>query len=163
MSDLVPTPVADAAQPTPITPQPTHVFEPLYRELEAKILQVRPSEPLEVIRKAYLFAAAKHEGQTRKSGEPYMVHPLHVAHILADMQMDSVCIQTGLLHDVVEDCGVTLDQIKSAFGDPVAGCVDGVTKLAKIKVYSREDRQAESVRKMLLAMVKDIQIGRAHV
>ena len=67
----------------------------------------------------------------------------NLAHILADMQMDSVCIQTGLLHDVVEDCGVTLDQIKSGFGDAVAGCVDGVTKLAKIKVYSREDRQAE--------------------
>ena len=158
MSDLVPTAAPNAVLPALIKPETTHVFEPLYRELEAKILQVRPNELLDPIRKAYLFAAAKHEGQTRKSGEPYMVHPLHVAHILADMQMDSVCIQTGLLHDVVEDCGVSLDQIKSAFGDAVAGCVDGVTKLAKIKVYSREDRQAESVRKMLLAMVKDIRV-----
>ena len=155
MSDSATTAEANTA---PLTPSPQHVFEPLYRELEAKILRVRANELLDPIRKAYLFAAEKHEGQTRKSGEPYMVHPLEVAHILADMQMDSVCIQTGLLHDVVEDCAVSLDQIKSLFGEAVAGCVDGVTKLAKIKVYSREDRQAESVRKMLLAMVKDIRV-----
>ena len=138
--------------------EPLYPFDSRYVELEEKIVKLRPTEPLEPIRKAYLFAAEKHDGQLRKSGEPYMVHPLEVAHILVDMQMDSVCIQTGLLHDVVEDCGVTVEQIRQGYGEFVAACVDGVTKLAKIKVYSREERQAESVRKMLLAMVKDIRV-----
>jgi len=99
-----------------------------------------------------------HSGQKRQSGEPYLVHPLEVAHILADMTTDRTCLITGILHDLVEDTGVTIDQIRKQFGDDVAACVDGVTKLAKLKFYSREERQAESVRKMLLAMVKDIRV-----
>lgn len=99
-----------------------------------------------------------HAGQLRKSGEPYLVHPLEVAHILADMTTDRTCLITGILHDVVEDTGVTVEEIRRQFGDDVAACVDGVTKLAKLKLYSREERQAESVRKMLLAMVKDIRV-----
>ena len=94
----------------------------------------------------------------RESGEPYMIHPLHVTLILADMQMDMVCLITGLLHDTVEDTSLSLEQIKKEFGDEVAACVDGVTKLSKLKLYSREERQAESVRKMLLAMVNDIRV-----
>ena len=99
-----------------------------------------------------------HAGQMRQSGEPYLIHPLEVAHILADMTTDRTCLITGILHDLVEDTGVTVDQIRKQFGDDVAACVDGVTKLAKLKFYSREERQAESVRKMLLAMVKDIRV-----
>ncbi len=87
-----------------------------------------------------------------------MVHPLTVASILADMQMDVVCLQTGLLHDVVEDTGVTVEDIRKSFGLEVARCVDGVTKLTKISMHSREERQAESMRKMLLAMVTDIRV-----
>src|SRR5947209_19126242 len=87
-----------------------------------------------------------------------MVHPIMVAHILADMRMDIVAMQTGLLHDVVEDTSVTLDQVRKEFGEEVARCVDGVTKLAKLDFYSAEDRQAESFRKMLLAMVEDIRV-----
>src|SRR3984893_3003881 len=104
------------------------------------------------------MAAEAHKGQTRSSGDPYMMHPLQVTHILADMQMDLVCLETGLLHDTVEDTSVKLEDIKKEFGDEVARCVDGVTKLSKLNLYSREDRQAESVRKMLLAMVSDIRV-----
>src|SRR5579872_3997366 len=119
---------------------------------------LRPKDDVAGIEKAYRVAAEAHKGQTRDSGEPYMVHPLHVAHILADMQMDLVCIETGLLHDTVEDTRVKLEDIKKEFGDEVARCVDGVTKLSKLHLYSREERQAESVRKMLLAMVTDIRV-----
>jgi len=94
----------------------------------------------------------------RVSGEPYMVHPVKVAHILADMRMDLVGMQTGLLHDLVEDTSVKLEDVRKQFGDEVARCVDGVTKLGKLDFYSAEDRQAESFRKMLLAMVDDIRV-----
>ena len=87
-----------------------------------------------------------------------MVHPLMVAHILADMRMDLVAMQTGLLHDVVEDTSVTVEQVRKEFGEEVARCVDGVTKLTKLDFFSAEDRQAESFRKMLLAMVEDIRV-----
>src|SRR5262249_18195736 len=87
-----------------------------------------------------------------------MVHPLMVAHILADMRMDPVAIITGLLHDVVEDTSVTVEQVRKEFGDEVARCVDGLTKLSKLDIFSAEDRQAESFRKMLLAMVEDIRV-----
>ena len=157
MSDSIPA-FELSALPVPSVPEPVYSFDPRYRELEEKLVRLRPAESLELTRKAYLFAAEKHKDQLRKSGDEYMVHPLEVAHILADMQMDAVCVQTGLLHDVVEDCGVKIEEIRAAYGDAVAACVDGVTKLAKIKVYSREDRQAESVRKMLLAMVKDLRV-----
>ena len=130
----------------------------LYAELEQKLRAMRPTEDLSQLEKAYRIAAEAHKGQVRQSGDPYIVHPLHVALILADMQMDLVCIETGLLHDTVEDTKLSLDQIRKDFGDEVARCVDGVTKLSKLHVYSREERQAESVRKMLLAMVSDIRV-----
>ena len=132
--------------------------EQLYSELAQKVHALRPNEDLGPLEKAYRMAAAAHKGQLRQSGEPYIVHPLHVTHILADMQMDMVCLETGLLHDTVEDTIVKLEDIKREFGDEVARVVDGVTKLSKLHLYSREDRQAESVRKMLLAMVTDIRV-----
>jgi GTP pyrophosphokinase len=110
------------------------------------------------LERAYRFGAEAHKNQKRKSGEPYITHPLAVANILADMQMDTVCLQTGLLHDVVEDCVVSLDQVRENFGEDVARCVDGVTKLSKISFANRDDRQAENLRKMLLAMTTDIRV-----
>jgi GTP pyrophosphokinase len=132
--------------------------EELYASLEAKLRQLRPKEDLSALRRAYEFAAARHVNQARRSGEPYILHPLSVAHILADRQMDIVCLQTALLHDVVEDTNATLEDIRKEFGEDVARCVDGVTKLGKLDLYSPEERQAESVRKMLLAMVSDIRV-----
>ena len=134
------------------------MVDQLYAELEHKIHALRPKEDLTQLEKAFRRAAEAHQGQMRNSGEPYMIHPLHVTTILADMQMDMACLITGLLHDTVEDTTLSLDQIKKEFGAEVAACVDGVTKLSKLKLYSREERQAESVRKMLLAMVNDIRV-----
>jgi GTP pyrophosphokinase len=132
--------------------------EQLYTELIGKIREYRPKDDLTPLEKAFRFASKYHQGQSRDSGEPYMMHPLMVAHILADMRMDIVAMETGLLHDVVEDTSVTVDQVRKEFGDEVARCVDGVTKLSKLDFYSAEDRQAESFRKMLLAMVEDIRV-----
>jgi GTP pyrophosphokinase len=119
---------------------------------------LRPKDDFTQLEEAYRVASEAHKDQKRVSGEPYMVHPLNVTLILADMQMDLVCLETGLLHDTVEDTRVGLDQIRKEFGEEVARCVDGVTKLSKLHLYSREERQAESVRKMLLAMVNDIRV-----
>ncbi len=141
----------------PVVPAPG-IVEQLYAELEQKIRALRPKDDLSQLEKAYRMAAEGHKDQLRQSGEPYMIHPLHVTLILADMQMDMVCLITGLLHDTVEDTSVSLEQIKKEFGPEVAACVDGVTKLSKLKFYSREERQAENVRKMLLAMVNDIRV-----
>ncbi len=132
--------------------------EELYRSLEEKIRALRPKEDLAGLDRAYRFAAEHHKHQKRKSGEPYITHPLAVAHILADMQMDLVCLETGLLHDVLEDTTAKPDEIREKFGEDVARCLDGVTKLSKISLANREDRQAESLRKMLLAMTGDIRV-----
>ena len=133
-------------------------LEQLYTELESRVRALRPGEDLTPLREAYTFAAEHHKGQTRDSGEPYMSHPVNVALILAEMQLDMVSLQTGLLHDVVEDTSVTVDDIQKRFGEEVARCVDGVTKLGKLNLHSREARQAENMRKMLLAMVSDIRV-----
>ncbi len=129
-----------------------------YRTLEEKVRLLRPKDDLAQLERAYHYAADLHKNQKRKSGEPYISHPLAVAHILADMQMDLVSIQTGLLHDVVEDTIAKPEDVRDRFGEEVARCVDGVTKLSKIRLANREDRQAESLRKMLLAMTGDIRV-----
>ncbi|WP_263358530.1 RelA/SpoT family protein [Acidicapsa ligni] len=118
----------------------------------------RPSEDLAPIRKAWEFCIKYHEGQLRASGEPYIIHPLEVAEVLAEMELDATAIAAGLLHDAVEDTPVTSEEINTAFGDQVAHIVDGVTKIDKIQFANREDRQAENVRKMLLAMVSDVRV-----
>src|SRR5579875_1123439 len=132
--------------------------EELYRSLEAKVRALRPNEDIAALERAYRFAAEHHQHQMRRSGEPYIVHPLAVAHILLDMKMDSVCIQAGLLHDVLEDTGATREEVEQAFGEEVARVLDGVTNLSKISFANREDRQAENLRKMLLAMTADIRV-----
>ena len=136
------------------TPQ----VEELYRALEDRVRALRPDEDVEPLHRAFTFAAERHGPQKRKSGEPYITHPIAVANVLVDMQMDMVSLQTGLLHDVVEDTAVKVDEVEERFGDEVARCVDGVTKLSKISLGNREDRQAESLRKMLLAMTGDIRV-----
>lgn len=146
-------PVSDQDYP----PAPPTV-EPLYRSLEATVRALRPKEDLTPLEKAFRFAAMHHGAQVRRSGEPYMVHPIEVARILTEINMDLVGLQTALLHDVVEDTGVNLDEIRKAFGDQVALIVDGVTKLSKLEAYSSEARQAESYRKMLLAMTTDLRV-----
>jgi GTP pyrophosphokinase len=113
---------------------------------------------LDLLRRAYFFSAREHKGQVRASGEPYLVHPLEVANILADMRLDEVSVSTGLLHDVVEDTLVDLETIRKYFGDEVAHLVDGLTKIAQISNVSKEEQEAENVRKMLLAMVNDVRV-----
>jgi GTP pyrophosphokinase len=149
--------VVSTPSPPPVAAEADQV-EQLYRDLEASVREFRPTEDLVPLEKAFRFAASRHIAQKRASGEPYMVHPLLVTRQLAEMHMDMTCLETGLLHDVVEDTSATLDEIRKNFGDEVARCVDGVTKLGKLNLASREERQAESVRKMLLAMVNDIRV-----
>ena len=141
----------------PVTPPPDRI-EQLFQELCVKIREYRPRDDIASVEKAFRIASELHKSQLRQSGEPYMVHPLMVAHILAGMRMDLVTIETGLLHDLVEDTRMTPDEIRKGFGDEVARCVDGVTKLSKLDIFNAEERQAESFRKMLLAMVDDIRV-----
>ena len=123
-----------------------------------KVEKNRPEPDIDVIRRAYLFSALHHRGQKRASGEPYLVHPLAVADILAEMRLDEVSVSTGLLHDVVEDTLVDLDTLRSYFGDEITHLVDGLTKIAHISNLSKEKQQAENVRKMVLAMITDVRV-----
>jgi GTP pyrophosphokinase len=140
------------------SPELSDPVEAQFQSLKNRIRDLRPQEDTDTLESVYRFAAAQHQGQKRASGEAFMVHPLAVANILLDMNLDMTCLETGLLHDVVEDTSVTVDQVRRMFGDDIARCVDGVTKLSKLDFASREVRQAESVRKMLLAMVNDIRV-----
>lgn len=138
----------------------------LYQMLIARVKKYHPSDDISMIEKAYKVASKAHEGQFRKSGEPYIIHPLYVAIILADLEMDKETIVAGILHDVVEDTVMTEEQITEEFGAEVAQLVDGVTKLANIPLSSgtgsesdaRLEMQAENLRKMFLAMAKDIRV-----
>ena len=129
-----------------------------YRDLLNLVRQNRPKDDIELVKKAYEFSQKHHAGQTRASGEPYLVHPLEVGIILTDMRLDTTAIAAGLLHDSVEDTSVTIEQIQTEFGEQVAHIVEGVTKISRIDFASREEAQAENVRKMILAMVDDIRV-----
>ncbi|MCX4338786.1 MAG: bifunctional (p)ppGpp synthetase/guanosine-3',5'-bis(diphosphate) 3'-pyrophosphohydrolase [Lachnospiraceae bacterium] len=140
----------------------------LYEELILRVRKYHPSTDISLIRKAYQVASEAHQGQVRKSGEPYIIHPLYVAIILADLELDKETIVAGLLHDVVEDTIMTDEEIAQQFGDDVALLVDGVTKLDKLNFHGEHanqdkdaeklERQAENLRKMFLAMAKDIRV-----
>lgn len=140
----------------------------LYEELIIRVRKYHPSTDISLIQKAYRIAYDAHKGQARKSGEPYIIHPLCVAIILADLELDKETIVAGLLHDVVEDTIMTDDEIKEEFGEDVALLVDGVTKLEKLNFHGEHgnhdkdaeklERQAENLRKMFLAMAKDIRV-----
>lgn len=139
--------------------------EVLYKQLIDKVRKYHPSDDISMIEKAYNVASKAHEGQVRKSGEPYIIHPLNVAIILAELEMDKETIAAGLLHDVVEDTIMTDADLKREFGDDVALLVDGVTKLEKLPLSTsinqsdaKLEMQAENLRKMFLAMAKDIRV-----
>ena len=129
-----------------------------FEELMAALKESNRPYDFDMITQAYEYADKAHEGQMRQSGEPYITHPIAVARILVELGMDTETICAGLLHDVVEDTASTLDEIKKMFGADVALMVDGVTKLTKLSYSSKEQRQAENVRKMLLAMAKDVRV-----
>ena len=129
-----------------------------YRDLLKKVRASRPNDDLEIIRKAYDYSLEHHKGQSRATGEPYLVHPLEVAMVLAELKLDPTAIAAGLLHDSIEDTQATMEDIEREFGPQVARIVEGVTKISKIDFASKEERQAENVRKMILAMVDDIRV-----
>ena len=110
------------------------------------------------VRKAYEIAASAHEGQKRLSGEPYIMHPLSVALILASLGMDEASIIAAILHDTVEDTALTNEQVRKEFGETIAELVDGVTKIGKVPLQTKEEQQAENIRKMLIAMSRDIRV-----
>ena len=130
----------------------------MIENLISKIEEYNPNVNLEAIIKAYNFAEASHRGQLRNSGEAYFVHPFNVAMILADLNMDEATIAAGLLHDVLEDTNVTYETLVGKFGEEIANLVDGVTKLKKLKYKTKQENQAENLRKMVLAMAKDIRV-----
>ncbi len=132
--------------------------EKLYCELNSIISDNFNDEQKALVEKAFKFAEKAHDGQLRKSGQPYIIHPLSVAIILAQMGMDCSSVIASLLHDVVEDTDVTNEDIESMFSKEVASLVDGVTKLGKVTISNKEEQQAENVRKMLIAMSKDIRV-----
>ncbi len=129
-----------------------------FEDLVEKVRAANPDADTELLRRAYVFSAYGHKGQIRRSGEPYLVHPLEVADILADLRLDVVAVAAGLLHDIVEDTPNSIEQVRELFGEQVAHVVEGVTKLSALQFSSSEERQAESFRKMLLAMVDDIRV-----
>ena len=136
------------------------VFEEMpLDQMLARVQKYNPGDGYKLVEKAYHFAENAHAGQKRKSGEPYFIHPCFVASILTELMIDPPTIAAGLLHDTVEDCdGIELEDIRREFGDEVAALVDGVTKLNKLDFANREEAQAESLRKMILAMSKDIRV-----
>lgn len=127
-------------------------------ELVEKVRSYHPAADVELIRRAYDFSARVHAGQKRLSGEPFLVHPMAVAGVIADLKLDVPSVVSGLLHDTVEDTLTTIDEVESLFGKEIAGLVDGVTKLSQVNFTSREEKQAENFRKMILAMARDIRV-----
>ena len=130
----------------------------LFEDLLCAVNETMDKEDIEYIKKAYAIAREAHEGQFRRSGEPYIIHPVQVAKILYELGMDSESMIAALLHDVVEDTELTKDDVKKDFGEDVAELVEGVTKLGKVPLFTKEEQQAENVRKMLMAMSQDIRV-----
>ena len=137
---------------------PVETPDELYEQLVEKIKQYHPTDNFSMLKKAYDLAKEAHKDQKRKSGEPYIIHPLKVAIILAELELDMETIVAGILHDTIEDTPYTYDDIKNLFGEEVAVLVDGVTKLGKLSYTTKEEIQAENYRKMFLAMAKDIRV-----
>jgi GTP diphosphokinase / guanosine-3',5'-bis(diphosphate) 3'-diphosphatase len=129
-----------------------------FEDVERKVERHHPDADLDLLRRAYIYSAKAHKDQVRASGEPYLIHPISVAAILSDMKMDVATVSTGLLHDVVEDTLASIDDIRNLFGEDVANLVDGVTKISNLDKKSKEEAQAENLRKMILAMTNDIRV-----
>jgi len=132
--------------------------EDSYRKLISKIIKYNPSCDFTLIEKAYKISKDAHSGQQRNSGEPFIIHPIEVALILAELELDSTAIIAGIMHDTIEDTTCTYEQLKENFGEEIAMLVDGVTKLGKIPYTTKEEQQVENLRKMFLAMAKDIRV-----
>jgi GTP pyrophosphokinase len=133
-------------------------LETRFAALAAKVRQTRPTDDVELLRRAYEFAADQHRNQKRESGEPYLSHPLEVAHVLADMKLDVTTLAAALLHDTVEDTQIPIGKLTEQFGAETARLVEGVTKISRLDLLAPEARQAENLRKMLLAMVNDVRV-----
>jgi len=127
-------------------------------DIVERIQNYHPDADVDMLRRAYIFSAKAHQGQTRLSGESYLIHPIEVAAILANLKLDAATVAAGLLHDTIEDTTVTSEEIKSMFGEEVAMLVDGMTKLSRMELQSREQREADNFRKMIVAMAKDIRV-----
>ena len=134
------------------------VEDQLYQELVEKIKTYHPAKDFDMLEKAYNLAREAHKDQKRKSGEPYIIHPLKVAYILAELELDMESIVAGILHDTIEDTPYTYEDISRIFSEEIAVLVDGVTKLGKLSYSTKEEIQAENYRKMFLAMAKDIRV-----
>ncbi len=130
----------------------------MLKTLEDRILEYNPQADLKVLEKAFYLSKEYHEGQFRSSGEPYFIHPYHVVLILTELNMDMETIVSGLMHDLIEDTDLTLEEMSEMFGEQIANLVDGVTKLTKMKYKTKQENQAENLRKMVLAMAKDIRV-----
>src|SRR5579862_7420683 len=148
----------DPAPKSSISPAARRAVDLRFVELMDKVRRNRPGDDLELLRRAFDFAAEQHKTQTRLSGEPFLSHPVEVAHLLADMRLDVTALCAALLHDVVEDTKIPLTQIDEIFGADVARLVEGATKISRLDLLAPEARQAENVRKMLLAMVNDVRV-----
>ena len=129
-----------------------------FEDILERVERFHPEADLALLRRAYIFSAMEHRGQLRSSGEPYLIHPLEVAHILAGMNLDVPSVATGLLHDVVEDTLTTIEVIEEYFGREIAHMVEGVTKISKMQYSTEEEQQADNFRKMVLAMVDDLRV-----
>ncbi len=127
-------------------------------DLIDRVRAYQPAADAELIKRAYDYSAKAHDGQMRKSGDPYFIHPASVAGIITELRLDTASVCAGLLHDVVEDTLATTKDLEREFGGEIASLVDGVTKLGKINFTSKEDRQAENFRKMVVAMARDIRV-----
>src|SRR5512143_3488059 len=127
-------------------------------DIVERIQNYHPDADVDLLRRAYIFSAKAHQGQTRLSGEAYLIHPIEVAAILANLKLDAATVAAGLLHDTIEDTSITSEEIKSMFGEEVAMLVDGMTKLSRMELQSREQREADNFRKMIVAMAKDIRV-----
>src|SRR3954454_4407443 len=132
--------------------------EHLVDELIAEVERYNPAVDRELLVRAYEYSARAHEGQQRRSGEPFVLHPLGVARICAELQLDEQTIAAALLHDVVEDTAAESEELRAEFGDEVAQLVQGVTKLTRIQFQSREQAEAENYRKMIVAMAQDVRV-----
>src|ERR1700675_4120409 len=148
----------DPLQKSATPPAARRTVDLRFVELTDKVHRNRPGDDLELLRRAYDFAAEQHKTQTRRSGEPYLSHPVEVAHLLADMRLDVTSLCAALLHDVVEDTKIPLETISDHFGVDVARLVEGATKISRLDLLAPEARQAENVRKMLPALANDVRV-----
>src|SRR6478735_4364527 len=159
MSAVVQSPPGKKGRPPLAVPSPAaaNAAAASFAALTARLDYLEPAE-VDQVRKAYRFADEAHLGQMRSSGEPYITHPIAVAAQCAEWKLDAQALMAALLHDAIEDCGVTKPELIERFGAPVADLVDGLTKLDKLQFNTREENQAESFRKMLLAMARDVRV-----